>query len=83
MSLDPPVSFMPQRFRGIFVGAALLAVGRWAANQYGISWTSNSVFDHMKSSVDGQITEPYYSTLTEPWSTVSYPIQVIRVQVYG
>lgn len=78
LSLEPLKSSSPQWLQGICVGFGLFAIGNWAARQYGTGWTSNSVIDYMKTSTGGQTTDVYDSTLTEPWSKVSHPVQSIR-----
>lgn len=69
--LDVPKSRTSQWLQGVLLGAALVTVGNWAANQCVNGWTSYSVFDYVKSAVGESNPEPYTSTLTEPWSKVS------------
>ena len=71
-SLEGPKSSTRQWLQGAFVGIGLLAIGNWTASRYASGWTSNNVLDYVKSSIDGQNTESYGSTLTEPWSKVSH-----------
>ena len=78
-SLAPRKSSTPPWLQRIFVGATLLAIGNWAASQYSKNLTNKSVFDY-KSTVRGQVSEQYGSTLTEPWSQVS---DLVLVQVNG
>lgn len=71
-SPKPPKSSTLHCLQRILIGAALLAVGKWTASQYLNGWTSNKVFDYVKSTVEGQPIDPYGSTLTEPWSKVRH-----------
>ena len=77
-SLEPLKSSTPQWLQGICVGFGLFAIGNWGARQYGTGWTSNRVIDYIKTSIGDQTTGVYDSTLTEPWSKVSHPVQSIR-----
>lgn len=73
-SAEKPPSSKSQWPRKILVGAGLLAVGigSWTANQYSIGWTGKSFLDYVKSTSSEKTTKPCRSTLTEPWSKVSY-----------
>ena len=62
----------PQWLQKSLVGAGLLAFGSWTASQYLSGWISESTLNYVKSTVGGNTIEPYSSTLTEPWSKVSY-----------
>ena len=64
---------MPRSFRqGVVVGVALISLLNWTVNQYMSRWAGKRVFDYVKSTLEEQTTEPHGSTLTEPWSKVSY-----------
>ena len=67
-----PRSSTPQWLQRSLVGAGLLAFGSWTASQYLSGRISESMLSYVKSTVGGDIIEPYSSTLTEPWSKVSY-----------
>ena len=78
--LGPRKSNAPPWHQRVFFGAVVLIVGYWAASQYANGLTTTGVFDYVKSTVRGQAFEHYGSTLTEPWSQVSY---LVFVQVNG
>ena len=44
------------------------------ASQYSSDWLSQSILDYVKSTISGETNKPYSSSLTEPWSKVSYRI---------
>ena len=43
---------------------------------------SDSTLDHVKDSVGGQSSDPYLSTLTEPWSKVNNLLLFIRDRIH-
>ena len=74
VSADASRSSTPQWLQKVFVVAGLLVVGSWMASQYSSDWPSQSILDYVKSTISGETNKPYSSSLTEPWSKVSYRI---------
>lgn len=65
-----------------FIGAGLVAIWSWTANQYSNGWTGKSMLEHLKSTMSREIIELYGSLLTEPWNKVSNGVPHFCDRIY-